>query len=166
MSLPTLSGQIREVPMSDSPRYSAEHVLSYDYRRSVGPVLARFFTELRDQKILGTQAPDGRVFVPPVEYDPETGEALDELIEVGPAGTVTSWAWVHEPRAQHPFDRPFAWALIQLDGSDTSLLHAVDAGERERLQLGTRVQPRWASERKGHIRDIECFELSTGETRG
>ena len=144
--------------MSDAPRYSAEHVLRYDYRRSVGPVLARFFTELRDQKILGTQAPDGRVFVPPVEYDPETGEALDELIEVGPAGTVTSWAWVHEPRAQHPFDRPFAWALIQLDGATTSLVHAVDADGPEAMKTGMRVKPRWSAERIGRIRDIECFE--------
>lgn len=144
--------------MSDAPRYSAEHVLRYDYRRSVGPVLARFFTELRDQKILGTQAPDGRVFVPPVEYDPETGEALDELIEVGPAGTVTSWAWVHEPRAQHPFDRPFAWALIQLDGATTSLVHAVDADGPEAMKTGMRVKCRWSAERIGRIRDIECFE--------
>ncbi len=144
--------------MSDAPRYSAEHVLRYDYRRSVGPVLARFFTELRDRKILGTQAPDGRVFVPPVEYDPETGEALDELIEVGPAGTVTSWAWVHEPRAQHPFDRPFAWALIQLDGATTSLVHAVDADGPEAMKTGMRVKPRWRAERIGRIRDIECFE--------
>ena len=144
--------------MSDAPRYSAEHVLRYDYRRSLGPVLARFFTELRDQKILGTQAPDGRVFVPPVEYDPETGEALDELIEVGPAGTVTSWAWVHEPRAQHPFDRPFAWALIQLDGATTSLVHAVDADGPEAMKTGMRVKARWSAERIGRIRDIECFE--------
>ncbi len=58
---------------------------------------------------------------------------------------------------------------IRLDGVDWPIIAprgSVDAGERERLQLGTRVQPRWASETKGHIRDIECFELSTGETRG
>jgi uncharacterized OB-fold protein len=144
--------------MSDPPRYSAEHVLSYDYRRSVGPVLGRFFTELRDQKILGSRAPNGRVLVPPVEYDPETGEALDELVEVGSAGTVTSWAWVHEPRAMHPFERPFAWALIQLDGATTSLVHAVDADGPEAMKTGMRVKARWSAERIGRIQDIECFE--------
>ena len=28
---------------------------------------------------------DGKVLVPPLEYDPNTGDALDELVEVGPA---------------------------------------------------------------------------------
>ena len=78
--------------MSDTPHsYVAEHVLAYDYRRSVGPVLGRFFTALRDRaQILGTRAPGGRVLVPPVEYDPETGDGLgvDEMVEVGPGGSV------------------------------------------------------------------------------
>jgi hypothetical protein len=144
--------------MSDGARFKAEHILSYDYKRSVGPVLGPFFSKLRDKTILGTKAPDGRVFVPPVECDPETGDALDELVEVGPGGKVTSWAWVHEPRVAHPFDRPFAWALIQLDGATTSLVHAVDAPDAGSMKTGMRVVPRWSAERSGKIQDIECFE--------
>lgn len=145
--------------MSQSPpRYDAEHILQYDYRRSVGPVLGRFFGSLQERRILGTRVPDGRVFVPPVEYDPASGMALGDLIEVGPAGQVTSWAWVETPRAQHPFQHPFAWALIQLDGATTSLLHAIDAGDPSRMAKGLRVRPRWKAEAGGGIRDIECFE--------
>ncbi len=51
----------------------------------------------------------------------------------------------------------FAWALIQLDGADTALIHAVDATE---LDHGTRVVPRWSEERIGHITDIACFEVT------
>ena len=141
-----------------SNAFTAEHVVAYDYRRSVGPVLGRFFTALREDRILGTRAPDGRVLVPPLEYDPETGEALEELVEVGPAGTVTSWAWVQTPRATHPLDRPFAWALIRLDGATSGFLHAVDSGAESRMATGMRVRPRWSAERTGGIRDIECFE--------
>ena len=32
---------------------TAPHVLEYPYRRSVGPVLGRFFTALRDGKLVG-----------------------------------------------------------------------------------------------------------------
>jgi uncharacterized OB-fold protein len=53
--------------------------------------------------------------------------------------------------------KPFAFALIKLDGADTALLHAVDAGEASRMRTGMRVAARWREERVGHIRDIDCF---------
>jgi uncharacterized OB-fold protein len=107
---------------ASGPTFSAPHVVEYAYRRSVGPVLGRFFTELRERRIVGIRRDDGSVLVPPAEYDPDSGEALSEIVPVGPTGFVTSWAWVSKPSAKHPFDRPFAWALIRLDGADTALL--------------------------------------------
>ncbi len=145
--------------MSDAPlTYTAEHVVEYAYKRSVGPVLGRFFTALRDGKILGSPAPNDRVLVPPMEHDPETGDALSDLVEVGPSGTVSTWCWVSQPRAKHPLGRPFAWALIRLDGATSGLLHAVDAGDESAMKTGMRVRPRWRSKRSGEIHDIECFE--------
>ena len=141
---------------------TAPHVLEYPYRRSVGPVLGRFFTALRDRKLVGVKTKRGRVLAPPAEYDPETGAAVsDEFVDVGPGGVVTTWSWVSRPRAKQPLDRPFAWALIRLDGADTAMLHAVDAGEPSRMRTGMRVVPRWRAERDGHIRDIECFTPET-----
>jgi uncharacterized OB-fold protein len=137
---------------------SAHHVLQYDYRRSVGPVLGRFFTELRDRKLVGSKTRDGRVLVPPMEYDPATGDAIDSIVDVGPNGIVTSWAWVAEPMRNHPLPHPFAFALIQLDGADTSMVHAVDTGVASRMSTGMRVAPRWAAEPVGSILDLECFE--------
>jgi uncharacterized OB-fold protein len=136
----------------------ARHVLEYDYRRSVGPVLGRFFTGLRDGRIVGSRTADGRVLVPPMEYDPQTGAAVDEIVEVGPGGTVATWAWVHQPLRTHPLDRPFAFALIVLDGATSGLLHAVDAGDEAAMSTGMRVTPRFADEPTGSILDIACFE--------
>lgn len=138
----------------------AEHVLEFPggYARTTGPVIGRFLTELRGGRIVGVRTAEGKVLVPPLEYDPASGEAVtDEFVEVGPAGTVTAWAWVTEPRAGHPLDRPFAWAMIKLDGADTALVHAVDAGNAKALQIGSRVWPIWRSERTGHISDISYF---------
>jgi uncharacterized OB-fold protein len=137
---------------------TAPHKLEYTYKRSTGPVLGRFFGGLRDGRILGIRRPDGRVLVPPKEYDPDTGEALSELVEVAPTGTVLSWAWVARPREKQPLGRPFAYALVKLDGADTPLLHAVDAGDAARLRTGLRVRARFAAERGRGIRDIEAFE--------
>jgi uncharacterized OB-fold protein len=160
------------VPPAGPAILFAGHALEFPggYTRSTGPVIGRFLTELRDGRMVGVAAPDGRVLVPPLEYDPGTGEPVGgagatgagqyRFVPVGPAGTVTAWAWVTEPRKAHPLRQPFGWALIRMDGADTSLLHAVDTGgEPKALHTGLRVRPRWraAGERSGHVRDIECF---------
>ena len=54
--------------------------------------------------------------------------------------------------------QPFAWALVRLDGADTAMLHAVDAGNPSRMRTGMRVRVRWRAETVGEIQDIECFE--------
>jgi uncharacterized OB-fold protein len=137
---------------------SAPHVLECEYKRSLGPVLGRFFTGLRDRRIEGVRTRQGEVLLPPAEYDPLTGESTTgDFVEVGPAGMVTSWAWVSEPRSKHPLARPFAFALIQLDGADTALLHAVDAGDVSKMSTGMRVTVKWAEETIGRILDIACF---------
>lgn len=150
--------------MADQPAaggdvLSAPHVLEYPYTRSVGPVVGRFLGGLRAKRIEGVRTREGKVLVPPLEYDPRTAEPVaDEFVEVGPAGTVATWCWVARPRAKQPLAKPFAWALIRLDGADTALLHAVDAGASERMSTGMRVRPRWRAETTGMITDIECFE--------
>ena len=137
---------------------TAPHVLEYPYKRSLGPVIGRFFTSLKQRRIEGVRTAMGRVIVPPAEYDPETSEPLSEFVEVGAAGVVTSWAWVTQPRPNHPLQRPFAWALVRLDGVDTAMLHVVDAGSESAMRTGMRVRVRWAAEPQGGIKDIECFE--------
>ena len=138
---------------------SQRHVLEYPYTRSVGPVVGRFLGALRDGRIEGVRTKAGKVLVPPIEYDPATAEAVtDEFVEVGPGGVVTTWCWVAHPRTKQPLDRPFAWALIRLDGADTAMLHAVDAGAVARMKTGMRVKPRWRAQRTGMVTDIECFE--------
>jgi hypothetical protein len=132
--------------------------IGFDYTRSLGPVLSQFMTALAQGRILAARAADGRVHAPPFEYDPVTAEPPAELIEVQPTGTVLSWSWMSAPLAGQPLGRPFAWALIRLDGADTAMLHAVDAGSAAAMSTGLRVRARWAPERSGHIRDITCFE--------
>jgi uncharacterized protein len=146
---------------------SAPLETSFDYTRSLGPVLSEFMTALAARRILGSRSADGRVHVPPAEYDPVTFAPPAELVQVGPAGTVLTWSWQPEPIDGQPLDYPFAWALIRLDGADTGLLHAVDAGSADAMRTGMRVRPRWAAQRAGHIRDIECFDpVPDGEPAG
>ncbi|WP_205472409.1 Zn-ribbon domain-containing OB-fold protein [Nocardioides sp. SYSU D00038] len=141
---------------------SAPVTVAFDYTRSTGPVLGRFLTGLRDGVLVAGRTSEGEVVVPPLEFDPVTHQATSDFVEVAPVGTVTSWTWVPEPVKGQPLDRPFAFALVTLDGATRPLLHAVDVSSPEEMSTGMRVRVRWAEERQGAITDIAAFEPDPG----
>jgi hypothetical protein len=149
-------------PLAESAPLRAPLEIEFDYTRSLGPVLSQFMAALAERRILGARGADGRVHAPPFEYDPVSAEPPSELVPVGPDGTVISWSWMPDPLAGQPLAEPFAWALIRLDGADTAMLHAVDAGSAAAMRTGLRVRPRWAARPAGGIRDIACFEPCDG----
>lgn len=144
----------------DEEPLRATHTLEYPYTRTVGPVIGRFYTSLRERRIEGIRGSDGKIIVPPQEYDPYTSAELYEFVDVADCGEVIGWSWRTEPRRKQPVDdKPAAWALIRLDGADTSLLHMVDTGgDATKMSTGMRVKARWAKETTGDITDIVCFE--------
>ena len=139
--------------------YRSPHVLEYPYVRSTGPIIGAYLTGLRDGKIVGARGAAGRVIVPPTEYDPQTAEELSELVEVGPGGVVTTWAWVADPREDAPLREPFAWALVQPDGADTGILAPVIASGPEAMSSGMRVTASFLPEadRQGRVQDLHGF---------
>jgi uncharacterized protein len=149
-------------PLAESAPLRAPLEIEFDYTRSLGPVLSQFMDALAERRILGARGADGRVHAPPFEYDPVSAKPPADLVPVGPEGTVVSWSWMPEPLAGQPLAEPFAWALIRLDGADTAMLHAVDAGSAAAMRTGLRVRPRWAARPAGSIRDIACFEPCDG----
>ena len=147
-----------------SDRNTVTSTLEFPYRRSLGPVIGAFMTALAERRILGAPLASGDVLVPPLEYDPATGASISaDLVEVGPGGQVTTWAWVSHPTERHPLQRPFAFALIRLDGAATALVHAVDAGTMDAMRTGMRVRPRWRYQPVGAITDIEAFVPEGGQ---
>ncbi len=132
--------------------------LEFPYKRSLGPVIGGFLGGLAQKRLLGARTASGRVLVPPLEYDPETGESTEtQLVPVGPGGVVKGFTWNANPTEKQPLARPFAWVLVELDGADTALLHALAVDSPDALSTGMRVKPRWREERRGHISDLECF---------
>ena len=138
---------------------SAPLVIEYPFLRTTGPVIGAFLTGLREKRVLGIRDTTGRVVCPPVEYDPESGAPLTEMVEVGAEGVISSWSWVTTIREGQPLQKPHALAMIRLDGADTAILHVIDAGGPDQVSTGARVRIRWAEEPEGLITDIACFEL-------
>lgn len=144
-------------PPSQTP-LTAPLTISFDYSRSLGETLGEFARGLVDGKIHGNRASDGRVHVPPIEFDPHTHQRIADFVEVSSVGTVESWAWQPQPRSGNPLAAPFAWALIKLRGADTAVLHVVQANETE-MATGLTVHAIWKAERTGAITDISHFEI-------
>jgi uncharacterized protein len=139
------------------------NTLEFPYSRTLGPTIGAFAAGLREQRLFAARTIGGRMLMPPVEYDPETSDATEpELIEVGPEGVVESWSWVPEPSGRQPFDRPFAFAMIRVDGTDTGMIHVLTAESPADISTGMRVRPVWKDERSGRIDDIQGWEKVAG----
>ncbi len=92
------SASPEQMPTHQPGALTAPHVLEYPYTRSVGPVLGRFFTELRERRIVGVRTATGACSSRRRSTTRETGDARRRASStVGPAGVVTTWAWVHAP---------------------------------------------------------------------
>jgi uncharacterized OB-fold protein len=135
-------------------------VLEYAYKRSTGPILGRFLTGLREGKILAATTTRGPVLCPPSEYDPETGEDILDLVEVGPEGVVEAWTWLEEAPEALAVTGPIAWALVRLDGADTSMLHAVKC-DRAHMATGLRVRAVFRADTAGMITDLHFEDAET-----
>ena len=90
-------------------------------------------------------------------------KAAGPKMAVCPVCAVKEGKKVPEPVKAQPLDRPFAFALVTLDGADAPLLHALDVASPDDVRTGMRVRVRWAAERTGAITDIACFEPYEGE---
>ena len=99
-------------------------------------------TALTEQRIIGIRSGD-RVLVPAPRVGPRDRRRAGARLRrrrPGRHGRVVDAGWPR-PTEQHPLDHPFAFALIQLDGADTTLVHAVDAGSIDAMATGMRVAP-------------------------
>jgi uncharacterized OB-fold protein/putative sterol carrier protein len=126
------------------------------YRWTTGPAMGRFLTELRDnKKIVGLRCGRcGRIYVPPPDVCGPCFAPMDDWVELGPGGLVTSFSRVNYPLPWRPVGPPYTLALIRLDGADTDLLHLVEADE---VRVDMRVKPWWNAARTGSVLDIRAF---------
>ncbi len=133
--------------------------IEFPYQSATGAAVSRFLTALRDDKrIWGLKCPRcQRVVVPAQDYCDVCAEDMSEWVEVGQEGEIVTWTVVRNENTLYPHKTPFAYALIRLDGADTSLLHTVVARDYAAIKGGSRVRAVWKDERTGHIRDIGHF---------
>jgi len=122
-----------------------------------------FFAALKRQgKLIATRChPCKQVYLPARSFCERCLAELTEQVEVKPFGRLLSYTLCHVDCDRRPLRRPRAWALVQLDGTTTVLLHKLLGVTRPDPLIGRRVEvvikpkPR----RRGSILDIEGFRL-------
>ena len=126
--------------------------INMPYRYTAGRAQAAFLRGLADRRILGSRDGGGQTLVPARPYAPD-GTPTGDLVEVAETGEVRGWTVHHHEGAVRVF------GLIRLDGTDSDLLHLLDV-DVEALEVGLRVQARWAAEPTTEITAIEAFEAA------
>jgi len=151
----------RQLPITNYPPPITTHQtagvnLTFNY--AAGKAASRFLAALRDeQKIYGTRCPAcRRVLVPARSFCPRCFVGTSEWIEVGPAGTLVALASASAPSSF--ILHPSSFALIRLDGADTSLAHFIGEADFDALRIGQRVSAVFAGTRRGSILDIAYFQ--------
>ena len=150
-----------------STRYDpivVESGLDIPYKYHAGPIATRFYDALeQERRILGIRCPACRtVYVPPRATCGRCFAEMDDWVEVGPEGEVTSYTVVHYEEAVHPVKAPFAYALVKLDHADTALVHLLGEVDLAALRVGMRVQAEFAEESPGNILAIRYFKPVQG----
>jgi uncharacterized OB-fold protein len=68
---------------------------------------------------------------------------LNEDVEVGPRGTITTFCIVNVPFLGQTIKIPYVAATILLDGADMGLSHLIQEVEAAQVRMGMRVEPIW-----------------------
>ena len=127
----------------------------------LGEVGSRFYRELREHcRIWGLKCPEcGLVYVPPKANCPKCFHRMNEWVELGDAGRLTTFTVVHYsvPLIQ-PQDPPFALGIIRLDGADTGFTHLLGEVDFHNIEVGMRVQAVFREKRVGNLLDIQYFK--------
>lgn len=120
-----------------------------------------FFKKLRDEgKFLAAKCRKcGHVFFPPRLYC-EFDFSDTEFMEVSGEGCVKAFSVVNYDVEGNKMDSPEIYAIIEMDGTDGSIIHLLGEIEPENVEIGMRVRPvlKPKEEREGRITDILYFK--------
>ncbi|MET9497959.1 OB-fold domain-containing protein [Streptomyces sp. NPDC006552] len=116
-----------------------------DYTYSPGAAQSRYINALADRRTVGERCPSCRkVYVPPRGACPTCGVATTEQVEVGPAGTVTTYCIVNVKAKNLDIELPYVYAHIALDGADLALHGRIAGIPYDEVRMGLRVEPVWS----------------------
>jgi hypothetical protein len=137
------------------------------FRWSAGSYGSKFLTEIRDnKKFWGIKCPKcGKVYVPIRSVCGPCYTEMTELVPLSDEGTLITFSVVSfgfvDPSTGLQRPVPYGYAVIQLDGADSYLIHFIDETDPEKMKAGMRVRAVFEDDgkRTGSMLDIKHFSL-------
>ncbi|MFJ3923201.1 Zn-ribbon domain-containing OB-fold protein [Streptomyces sp. NPDC090022] len=115
-----------------------------DYTYSPGRAQTAYINALADRRTVGERCPAcHKVYVPPRGACPTCGVATTDQVEVGPAGTVTTFCIVNIKAKNLDIEVPYVYAHIALDGAGLALHGRIGGIPYDQVRMGLRVEPVW-----------------------
>ncbi|MER7761056.1 OB-fold domain-containing protein [Streptomyces sp. NPDC097619] len=115
-----------------------------DYTYGPGRAQTAYINALAERRTVGERCPScHKVYVPPRGACPTCGVATTERVEVGPAGTVTTFCIVNIKAKNLDIEVPYVYAHIALDGADLALHARIGGIPYDQVRMGLRVEPVW-----------------------
>ncbi|MFF1556543.1 OB-fold domain-containing protein [Streptomyces sp. NPDC058279] len=115
-----------------------------DYTYSPGRAQTAYINALSGRRTVGERCPScHKVYVPPRGACPTCGVATTDRVEVGPAGTVTTYCVVNIKARNLDIEVPYVYAHIALDGADLALHGRIGGIPYDQVRMGLRVEPVW-----------------------
>ena len=121
-----------------------ETPIRIDYAFTAGEAQSRFLRGLANGKFLGQRCGVcSKVYFPPRGSCPTDGVALAEDVELGNAGTVTTYCVVNVPFQGQSIEIPYICAQILLDGADLSFMGLIQEMPTDEVRRGLRGEAVW-----------------------
>lgn len=149
----------------DEEFLTVSYTLDLPFRYAAGPLLSRFYWELRENgRLVANRCPRcGRLLFPPLVVCGRCHvRATEEFVELSSKGTVLDYTVVLQP-IQDPTtgkmrEEKYPHATILLDDG-VSFTHRLAETDIAKLRVGMRVEAvfRPKEERQGHMTDIIYF---------
>ncbi|GAA0320417.1 OB-fold nucleic acid binding domain-containing protein [Streptomyces polychromogenes] len=115
-----------------------------DYTYSPGRAQTAYINALSERRTVGERCPScHKVYVPPRGACPTCGVATTDRVEVGPAGTVTTFCIVNIKARNLDIEVPYVYAHIALDGAGLALHGRIGGIPYDQVRMGLRVEPVW-----------------------
>lgn len=123
-----------------------------------------FFKALKERgELVGTRCvPCRQVYVPARQFCERCFAELTEEVKVKREGILKGFTLCYVDHDGKRLERPFALALVQLEGATTFLLHRLlKVSEPSQVRIGSRIEVmiKPKAKRTGSILDIEGFRL-------
>lgn len=114
---------------------------------------------LKNRKILGVKCHQcGTVYVPGTDYCRKCFIDIQEIVEVGQTGELTTFTVGLSDIRGNPLEKVSINCTVKLDGADTHINGRLEGIDWHEVNVGMRVKVVWVNEPKGELKDIDHFE--------